>query len=159
MCSNWPCPQILRPDWKGFPRTNPLAYSAGPSVMTDKMFYNTDPWCQCCSAFFFLTVTKLECLSTYNEPNTLAYSAGPSVTTDKKFIILSTSFPTTDSTSVVETFSPRHRKVSPVRSCDRGYTTFSTQCYVLYLASVPHGPGQGILTETEGSVQLTSSLR
>ncbi len=22
----WPCPQILRPDWKGFPRMNPLAY-------------------------------------------------------------------------------------------------------------------------------------
>jgi hypothetical protein len=21
-----PCPQILRPDWKGFPRTNALAY-------------------------------------------------------------------------------------------------------------------------------------
>ena len=22
----WACPQILRPDWKGFPRTNTLAY-------------------------------------------------------------------------------------------------------------------------------------
>jgi hypothetical protein len=22
----WPFPQILRPDWKGFTRTNPLAY-------------------------------------------------------------------------------------------------------------------------------------
>jgi hypothetical protein len=30
MCSGWlwPCPQILRPDWKGFPRANLLAYWA-----------------------------------------------------------------------------------------------------------------------------------
>jgi hypothetical protein len=32
----WPCPQILRPDWKGFPRVNPLAYSAAGSVRKKK---------------------------------------------------------------------------------------------------------------------------
>ncbi len=41
-CSNWDClwacPQILRPDWKGFPRTNPLAYYASSSVTKEKSF-------------------------------------------------------------------------------------------------------------------------
>jgi hypothetical protein len=35
----WPCPQILRPDWKGLPRTNPLAHWASSS---GKNLYNID---------------------------------------------------------------------------------------------------------------------
>ncbi len=38
----WPCPQIRRPDWKGFPRTNALAYSALSSVSKEKKFFNND---------------------------------------------------------------------------------------------------------------------
>ncbi len=45
MCSGWlwPCPQILRPDWKGFPRANLLAYWASLSVTKEKSFDNVDP--------------------------------------------------------------------------------------------------------------------
>ncbi len=44
----WPCPQILRPYWKGFPRTNALAYLASSSApeetsfITGHKFYNID---------------------------------------------------------------------------------------------------------------------
>ncbi len=34
----WPYPQILRPDWKGFLRTNPLAYKALSSVTKEESF-------------------------------------------------------------------------------------------------------------------------
>ncbi len=34
----WPCPQILRPNWKGLPRANPLAYGALSSVKKEKSF-------------------------------------------------------------------------------------------------------------------------
>ncbi len=34
----WSCPQILRPDWKGLPRANPLAYWALSSVTREKSF-------------------------------------------------------------------------------------------------------------------------
>ncbi len=33
----WPCPQILRPDWKGFLRTDALAYWALSSVTKKKV--------------------------------------------------------------------------------------------------------------------------
>ncbi len=37
--SNWVCSvQILRPDWKGFPMANPLAYWASLSVTKEKSF-------------------------------------------------------------------------------------------------------------------------
>jgi hypothetical protein len=39
----WTCRQILRPDWKGFPRTNPLAYWASLSVMKEKSFITLTP--------------------------------------------------------------------------------------------------------------------
>ncbi len=39
----WPCPQILRPDWKGFQRANPLAYLASSSVMKEKSFITLTP--------------------------------------------------------------------------------------------------------------------
>jgi hypothetical protein len=44
-CSNWvgseTCPQILRPDWKGFPRTNTIFLAL---IVSDegKKFYNID---------------------------------------------------------------------------------------------------------------------
>ena len=34
----WPYPQILRPNWKGFPRAKPLAYWASSSVTKEKSF-------------------------------------------------------------------------------------------------------------------------
>ena len=34
----WPCPQIIRPNWKGFPRTNAVAYLALSSAMKEKSF-------------------------------------------------------------------------------------------------------------------------
>ncbi len=34
----WPCPQILRPHWKGFPRANALAYQASSSATKEKTF-------------------------------------------------------------------------------------------------------------------------
>ncbi len=34
----WPCPPILRPDWKRFPRTNTLAYWALSSAKKEKSF-------------------------------------------------------------------------------------------------------------------------
>ncbi len=43
----WPCPQILIPDWKGFPRTNPIAYWALSSVTKEKKFYSIDTWRYC----------------------------------------------------------------------------------------------------------------
>ncbi len=39
----WPCPQILRPNWEGFPRANPLAYWALLSVMTEKSLITLTP--------------------------------------------------------------------------------------------------------------------
>jgi hypothetical protein len=38
-----PCPQILRPDWKGFPRANPLAYWALSSATKEKSFITLTP--------------------------------------------------------------------------------------------------------------------
>ncbi len=40
---HWPCPQILRPDRKGLPRANPLAYWALLSVMKEKSFITLTP--------------------------------------------------------------------------------------------------------------------
>ncbi len=39
----WPCPQILRPDWKGFPRANPLANWTSSSVTKEKSFITLTP--------------------------------------------------------------------------------------------------------------------
>jgi hypothetical protein len=39
----WPCPQIIRPDWKGFTRANPLDYRASSSVMKEKSFITWTP--------------------------------------------------------------------------------------------------------------------
>ncbi len=39
----WLCPQILRPDWKGFPMANPLAYWASSSVMKEKSLITLTP--------------------------------------------------------------------------------------------------------------------
>jgi hypothetical protein len=39
----WPCPQILRPDWKGFPRASPLAYWALSSETKEKSFITLTP--------------------------------------------------------------------------------------------------------------------
>jgi hypothetical protein len=39
----WPRPQILRPDWKGFPRANPLAYWASSSVIKERSFLTLTP--------------------------------------------------------------------------------------------------------------------
>jgi hypothetical protein len=41
--SIWPHPQILRPDWKGFPRTNALTYSASLSATKEKSFITLTP--------------------------------------------------------------------------------------------------------------------
>jgi hypothetical protein len=38
-----PCPQILRPDWKGFSRANSLAYWALSSVTKEKSFITFPP--------------------------------------------------------------------------------------------------------------------
>ncbi len=38
-----PCPQILRPDWKRFPRTNALAYQASSSATKEKSFITLTP--------------------------------------------------------------------------------------------------------------------
>ena len=45
----WPSPQILRPDWKGFPRTNPLAYWASLSATKKKNFIT---WGTSCSGLW-----------------------------------------------------------------------------------------------------------
>jgi hypothetical protein len=39
----WPCPQILRPEWKGLPRANPLAYWALSSATKEKSFITLAP--------------------------------------------------------------------------------------------------------------------
>jgi hypothetical protein len=39
----WPCLQILRPDWKGFPRSTPLAYWASLSVTKKKSLMTLTP--------------------------------------------------------------------------------------------------------------------
>ncbi len=39
----WHCPQILRPDWKGFPRTNALAYLASSFARKEKGFITLMP--------------------------------------------------------------------------------------------------------------------
>ncbi len=41
----WPCLKILRPDWKGFPRANPLAYWASSSVTKKKWFITLTTGC------------------------------------------------------------------------------------------------------------------
>jgi hypothetical protein len=38
----WPCPQILRPDWKGFPSTNPSSLLCLLVSDEGKKFYNID---------------------------------------------------------------------------------------------------------------------
>jgi hypothetical protein len=42
----WPFPQILRPDWKGFLRTNALAYWASSSRTKEKSFITLTPGLQ-----------------------------------------------------------------------------------------------------------------
>ncbi len=42
----WTCPQILRPDWKGYPRTNTLAYWALSLVTEEKSFITLTPACE-----------------------------------------------------------------------------------------------------------------
>jgi hypothetical protein len=39
----WPCPQILRTDWKGFPSSSPLAYYASSSVTKEKSIITLTP--------------------------------------------------------------------------------------------------------------------
>jgi hypothetical protein len=39
----WPCPQFFRPDWKGFPSANPIAYWASSSVTKEKSFFSLTP--------------------------------------------------------------------------------------------------------------------
>ncbi len=61
------CPQILRPDWKGFPKTNTLAYWASSSVTKKKSFLTLTPGCRRCykNLLFFVAeapLNKLECL-------------------------------------------------------------------------------------------------
>jgi hypothetical protein len=43
----WPCPQILRPDWKGFPMATPLAYLGLIISDEGKKFYNIGTWSKC----------------------------------------------------------------------------------------------------------------
>jgi len=51
----WPCPQIPRPDWKGFPSTKPSSL-LGLSVNDEgKKFYNIDHTCQYYKTFFVLS--------------------------------------------------------------------------------------------------------
>ncbi len=40
----WPCPQILKPDWKRFPRTNPLAYWALSLTLVTFFFETSKLW-------------------------------------------------------------------------------------------------------------------
>ncbi len=58
-CSNWIgfslCPQILRLDWKGFTRTNPLTYQASSSVMKEKSFITLTTGQNGIKLFFFVT--------------------------------------------------------------------------------------------------------
>ncbi len=54
----WPCPQILRPDWKGFPRANPLAYWASLSVTKEKSFITLTPGANAIRHFFFVADDK-----------------------------------------------------------------------------------------------------
>ncbi len=59
-------PQILRPDWKGSPRTNALAYWALSSAMKEKSFITFTPVVEVIILFSSLQMTrpnKLECLS------------------------------------------------------------------------------------------------
>jgi hypothetical protein len=49
----WPCPQILRPDWKGFPRSNPIAYWALSLVIKEKSFITLTPGQNFYKTFFF----------------------------------------------------------------------------------------------------------
>jgi len=42
-----PCPEILKPDWKGFPRTNTLAYKATSSVTKKNGFITLTPGWTC----------------------------------------------------------------------------------------------------------------
>jgi hypothetical protein len=39
----WPCPKIIRPHWKGFPRANPLDYWATLSATKEKSFITLTP--------------------------------------------------------------------------------------------------------------------
>jgi hypothetical protein len=38
----WPCPQILRPDWKGFSKDEPSSLLGLPVSDKGKKFYNID---------------------------------------------------------------------------------------------------------------------
>ncbi len=49
----WPWPQILIPDWKGFPTTNTLAYQASSSAMKEKSFITLTPGVNVIKLFFF----------------------------------------------------------------------------------------------------------
>jgi len=46
----WPCPQFIRPNWKGFPRANSLAYWASLSVTKGKSFITLAPEVQLLTA-------------------------------------------------------------------------------------------------------------
>ncbi len=50
-----PCPQIQRPDWKGFPRANPLAYQTSLSVTKEKTFITMTPGTYSQHFVFFIT--------------------------------------------------------------------------------------------------------
>jgi len=63
----WPCPQILRPDWKGFPRANPLTYCASSPVMKEIFFITLASGVNLIKLFwsnFTLIFFKLDCLTT-----------------------------------------------------------------------------------------------
>ncbi len=51
----WPCPQILRPNWKGFIRTNTVAYMASSSATKEKSFITLTPGVNVIKPFFFIT--------------------------------------------------------------------------------------------------------
>jgi hypothetical protein len=42
---SWPCPQILRPDWKGFSKDKPSSLLGFTISDEGKKFYNIDTWC------------------------------------------------------------------------------------------------------------------
>jgi hypothetical protein len=56
MCSNlgwhWLCPQTRRPDWKGVPRKNTLAYWASSSVTKENSFITLTPGGKVMNIFF-----------------------------------------------------------------------------------------------------------
>jgi hypothetical protein len=54
----WPCPQILRPDWKRFQRANALTYWASSSVTKEKSFITLTPGVKVIKRFSFITDNK-----------------------------------------------------------------------------------------------------